>query len=209
MYRRTEKSLGLDITSRNFTLILSNIKSIKNKQDIITKLLDDSNTSLSILTETWLTDADAMWVQGSELHRFNHRMDECHKRDKQGGGLALVTKPSLKVKRDARITAEMEYAKWKVMSMNYFLNILGVYRPPEGSIPQFLDIFTELLVDIVASKTNLVILGDFNIQVNNVNDPNASTFLDMSTALGLKQHIKGSTHKKWELSQSDFHRRAE
>ena len=95
-----------------------------------------------------------------------------------------MTKPNLKVKReDARLTVEMEYTKWKITSTNSFLNILGVYRPPDGSIPQFLDIFTELLVDIVASNTNLVILGDFNIHVNDANDPNASLFLDTMTAL--------------------------
>ena len=70
-----------------------------------------------------------------------------------------------------------------------------MYRPPDGSITQFLDNFTELLVDIVASNTNLVVLGDFNIHVNDVNDPNASIFLDMMTALGLKQHVRGPTHK--------------
>ena len=127
---KTEKTLGLNITSRNFTLILSNIQSIKNKQDIITELLDDSNADLAILTQSWLTDADAIWVQGSELHRSNCRIDECHGRDKPGGGLALVTKPNLKVKRkDAGITVEMEYAKWKVPSMNSFLNMLGVKGP--------------------------------------------------------------------------------
>ena len=72
---------------------------------------------------------------------------------------------------------------------------MGVYRPPDGSIPQFLDIFTELLVDIVASNTNLVILGDFNIHVNDVNDPNATIFLDIMNAHGLKQHVRGPTHK--------------
>ena len=107
-----------------------------------------------------------------------------------------MTKQNLKVKReDDRITAEMEYANWKVTSANSFLNILGVYRPPDGSIPQFLDNFTELLVDVVASNTNLVILGDFNIHVNDVNDPNASIFLHIMTALGLKQHVRGPTHK--------------
>ena len=61
---KTEKSVGLDITSRNFTLILSNVQSIKSKQDITNELLDDSNADLTVLTETWLTDADAIWVQG-------------------------------------------------------------------------------------------------------------------------------------------------
>ena len=107
-----------------------------------------------------------------------------------------MTKQNLKVKReDDRITVEMEYAKWKETLANPFLNILGVYRPPEGSIPQFLENFTELLVYIVASNTNLVVLGDFNFHVNDVNDPNASIFLDIMTALGLKQHVRGPTHK--------------
>ena len=107
-----------------------------------------------------------------------------------------MTKENLKVKReDKRITAEMEYAKWKVTSVNSFLNILGVYRPPDVSISQFLDNFTEPLVDTAASNTNLVILGDFNIHDNDVSDPNASTFLDIMTALGLKQHVRGPTHK--------------
>ena len=61
---KTEKTLGINITRRNFTLILSNVQSIKNKQDLITKLLDDSNANLAILTETRLTDADVIWMQG-------------------------------------------------------------------------------------------------------------------------------------------------
>ena len=110
------------------------------------------------MTETWLTDADDILVQGSEFHRHNYKIDECHRKDRKGGRLALVTKQNLKVKREEhRITAELEYAKWKVTSVNFFLNILGVYRPPDGSIPQFLDIFTELLVYIVTSNTTLVV----------------------------------------------------
>ena len=110
--------------------------------------------------------------------------------------MTLVTKQNCKVKKEEhRTTAELEYAKWKVTSANSFLNILGVYRPPDGGIPQFLDIFMELLVDMVTSNTNLVVLGDFNIHVNDIDDPNASIFLDTMTALRLKQHIRGPSHK--------------
>ena len=76
-----------------------------------------------------------------------------------------------------------------------FLNLLGVYIPPDSSIPQFLDIFTELLVDIVTSNMNLVVLGDFSIHVNNIDDPNAGIFLDTMASLSLQQHVKGPTHK--------------
>ena len=122
------------------------------------ELLEDSKADLAVVTETWLTDDDAIWVQGLEFYKHNYKIDECHRKDRKGGGLALVTKHNLKVKREGhRITMELEYAKWRVTSANSFLNVLGVYRPPDGSIPQFLDIFTELLVDILTSDTNLVI----------------------------------------------------
>ena len=48
---KTEKSLGLDMTSRSFILILSNVQSTKNRQDIITELLEDSNADLAVLTD--------------------------------------------------------------------------------------------------------------------------------------------------------------
>ena len=184
------------MTRRKFAIMLSNVQSIKNKQDVVMELLEDSNADLAVLTETWLTDADDIWVQGSEFHRHNYKIDECHRKDRKGGGLALVTKQNLKVKREKhRITTELEYAKWRVTLANAFLNVLGIYRPLDGIIPLFLDIFTELLVDILTSNTNLVVLGDFSIRVNDINNPNANIYLDRMTALRLKQHVEGPTHK--------------
>ena len=123
-------------------------------------------------------------------------MDECHTKGRKGGGLALVAKQNVKVKREEhKITPDLEYAKWKVTSSKSFLNIFGIYRPPDSSIPQFLDIFMELLVDIVTSNTNLVVLGDFNIHVNKIDDPNAGIILDPVTALSLMQHVEGPNHR--------------
>ena len=117
------------------------------------------------------------------------------------GGLALVTKQNLKVKREEhRIAAELEYAKWKVTSANSFPNILGVYRPPDGSIPQFLDNFTELLVDIVNSNTNVVVLGDFNIHVNDIDDPNACIFSRYNDSTRTETTCQRSHSQKWKLS---------
>ena len=80
--------------------MLSNVQSIKNKQDTIIELLEDSNADLAVLTETWLTDADEVWIQGSEFHRCNYKIHECHRKGRKRGGLALITKHNLKVKRE-------------------------------------------------------------------------------------------------------------
>ena len=45
---KARKSLGLDKTNRKLTLILSNVQSVKNKQDIIIELLEDSNADLAV-----------------------------------------------------------------------------------------------------------------------------------------------------------------
>ena len=90
---KTRTSLGLDKTNRKFTLILSNVQSIKNKQDIITELLEDSNADLAVLTETWLMDADDIWVQASEFHRHNYKIDECHRKGRKGGVITVINQP--------------------------------------------------------------------------------------------------------------------
>ena len=40
-----------------------------------------------------------------------------------------------------------------------------------------------------------MVLGNFNIHVNDIDDPNAGIFLDTKTALILKQHVEGPIHK--------------
>ena len=50
-------------------------------------------------------------------------------------------------------------------------------------------------MDILTCNTNLVVLGDINIHVNDTSNPNTNIFLDTMTALGLKQHVVGPTHK--------------
>ena len=41
-------------------------------------------------------------------------INEYHRKGGKGGGLALIAKHNLKVKREEhRITAELEYVKWK------------------------------------------------------------------------------------------------
>ena len=50
-------------------------------------------------------------------------------------------------------------------------------------------------MDIVTCNTNLVVLSDFNIHLNKIDDSNAGIFLDTMTALGIKQHVAGPTHR--------------
>ena len=84
---------------------------------------------------------------------------------------------------------------WKVTSLQMSLHIVGVYRPPDKSIPDFLDLFTEYIADLIAEHENIVLVGDFNIHINDEDNPNAVVFLETMTALGLHQHVNGPMHR--------------
>ena len=49
------------------------------------------------------------------------------------------------------------------------------------------------------SMENAIILGDFNIHIEDTNDYNSKIFIDTMEALGLKQHVMESTHQKGNI----------
>ena len=59
----------------------------------------------------------------------------------------------------------------------------------------FLDEFVEWLPDQLTKYKNVVIMGDINLHLNNVDDPDAFTFKDTLDAYGLKFHNKFPTHR--------------
>ena len=59
---------------------------------------------------------------------------------------------------------------------------------------KFLDEFTVWLANILGSFSNMIVLGDFNIHINDENDNEPGTFVDTMIALGFNQHVSFPTH---------------
>ena len=120
---------------------------------------------------------------------------------KRGGGLALVYKESLDVtlkSNDIKIT--FEYAVWQIKKANKITNILVVYHPPpsdryQHTNTQFTDEFLELVSNLMSTYTNMIILGDFNLHVNDAQNEDAIQFLSAMDALGFEQRVNFCTHK--------------
>ena len=76
------------------------------------------------------------------------------------------------------------------------VKILLVYRPPGLSTSLFLEEFSKLLEHITADLRHkrLLIVGDFNIHVENSNDATARKFLDFLDSFDLVQHVGEKTH---------------
>ena len=59
----------------------------------------------------------------------------------------------------------------------------------------FIDDFTDWLVEEIMLHENLLILGDFNLHINDLDIPDTGIFLDTVTAMGLNQHVNFATHQ--------------
>ena len=76
--------------------------------------------------------------------------------------------------------------------------ILCVYRPPdENAYALFYEEFSRLLEHILAGWSgDLLIAGDFNFHLDDLNNRHAKRFVHILDGFGLQQHFKGPTQKR-------------
>ena len=86
-------------------------------------------------------------------------------------------------KSDKENNRTFQFAIWKVSCKVYTIIIIGIYHPSYSTVNQctnamFLDEFTEWLPDQLAKYKNVMIVGDINFHLNNIDDPDANTLKD-------------------------------
>ncbi len=74
------------------------------------------------------------------------------------------------------------------------LALATVYRPP-GPYTDFLKEFADFLSDLLVNVDKALIVGDFNIHVDNTNDALGLAFTDLINSFGVKQNVTGPTHR--------------
>ncbi len=74
------------------------------------------------------------------------------------------------------------------------LALATVYRPP-GPYTDFLKEFADFLSDLLVNVDKALIVGDFNIHVDNTNDALRLAFTDPINSFGVKQNVTGPTHR--------------
>lgn len=181
-------------------LLTINARSVKNKDELIKNHLIDDNVDICVISETWLKDSDQAWTEGCELNKDGYKMQTANRLNRTGGGLACVYNDKYKVEQKIHGTKRsFEYALWHVKLTDAdSLNVLGIYHPPpsDKNPPNsvFIDEIAKFMADEIMHLESLVILGDFNIRVNDTDDHDVTAFSDTFYALGLDQHVNFDTH---------------
>ena len=186
-------------------MVVINTQSIKSKEHLIMEYLMDKQVDLAILTETWLCEEDETWVNASECNKNGYRLDTVNRKKRRGGEIGLIYLGTFKVcKCKSKKTQTFEHTIWSMKANDTMSTVLALYHPPYSekapiTNAMFLDEVTDFLATFLVEYNNIIIMGDFNIHVNNTNDPEAQIFLDTMEALGLDNHVNFATHNRGNI----------
>ena len=153
-------------------------------------------------TKTWLSEnvSDITWLQYTVLNKAPYQMLTSNRTGRKGGGVALIVKLHLRVKQiGVGQLRSFQFCKWQVQVHHTSITLVSIYHLPYNNKTkvtnaEFLDEYMDWLADTSADDKNLVIFGDYNMDVNNPNNEDAANFLETNSALGLKQHVTFATH---------------
>ena len=146
-----------------------------NAMSVLNKL-DDICTNMSffdvvIITATWLDcsthDSIVAWPGYNQV-----RMDRSQFRDKRGGGLCIYIKANNKFEviplQILNVKKNIEVIQIKTKPPNQKpIKLISIYCPPDGSIKEFTRTLSKLIEPIDQDRSDLVIIGDFNIDYSN------------------------------------------
>ena len=189
-----QKHADLNIGANCLSMIHTNIRSIPKNLNSFDNYLAGLNDKFSIiaLSESWLKDHS---VDRYGLHGYNaeHRF----RPSRGGGGVSLFIKDSIEysVREDlccqnAHIeTLFIEIAKENIGKSKNVL-IGAIYRPPDTDMKLFNATIDELLSRIHTEKKSTYILGDFNINLLNIDKhQDSQDFVDLMYSYSLFPNI--------------------
>ena len=115
------------------------------------------------------------------------------RKGQQSGGIAVVHKNYLKVSKQT-MTVYETFECIEVLLQTE--NDTFVCTVPSPFKSQFIDEFTTYMYKQATASGKLLVLGDFNIHVEDLSDLPARKFRELLCSLNLDQHVNEPTHEK-------------
>ena len=171
---------GLSFFHLNIRSVPANMGTLS---DYLTTL--DFNFSVVGLTETWLSEHNAMTYPLPGYTSVG-----VYRTDRRGGGAMLLISNKIAFKRryDLDLTTEhcecvfVELSLTDIHIVNHSAKtVIGcMYRPPRSDFDQFIHALQSILLTVKRERKTCYLLGDFNVHMNKIDsDPHAQQFLDL------------------------------
>ena len=186
------------VPSRQFkpSLILLNTDLFQNKATIVSEYVADKAVDLVAVTETWLP-IDSQYVVINDLcPRGYNFLSAPRGTGKCGGvGLLYLTCYSVQLRRLKTQVTTFERLTVTIKGRR-LLQLIVVYRPPPSRVnghktSTFMREFLDFAAELLLLPGGLLVVGNFNLHVDDVADSSARQFLDVRDTLDLQQGWEG------------------
>lgn len=172
-----------------------NIQSLRNKLHQLQHFLQlHPNTDIIGIGEHWLLEA--------EIPLYNidgYRLVGHYCRPESYGGVLFYAKEHLPVENCLgfeRLSQEKCFEICAIKLSNNNSVLVNIYRTPDSDFETFIEKL-ETLLNIATSKfTNVIVMGDFNINFHKTNQTATNQMLDLTSSYHLKPVITQSTRKQ-------------
>lgn len=122
----------------------------------------------------------------------------CHTpRASRGGGVAIFYRSSLKLSESSSSPSPpstFEYMSVFLGVNHVSLRLIVVYRPPKQNISLYIEEFSSLIETMNSLSGKLLVIGDFNIHLDDSSNRSAQQFVSVIDAFGLAQDVSSRTH---------------
>ena len=164
---------------KGFKVVHLNICSIVKKINQIRLLLRDVPTDILTISETWLQphlDSGLLRMDGYKFFRSDRRTGGTSR--KRGGG--LITYISSKYASQSEPLEDLDIsnihleAQWTYIHRpnSKVIVVCNIYRPPSGDLNRAISYLDECLKSFNLNKTDIFLMGDFNVNYKNKKSPN-------------------------------------
>ena len=173
-----------------------NAWSIRNNIGPFQHYLHDEKIDLCAVTETWLKPDDSVLPREITPPRYDI-LSQLRSDGRQGGGVSLVYNSSIKVHNITQGDQQggLEYINVCVKFRNKCLKCYVIYRHPNSSVLQFIESLANPLEEnILSDHGELILTGDFNIQMDKPHPSDTILFNDFLDTFNLTNKVMFSTH---------------
>ena len=184
----TSSSTSYPVFNGNFSVVHYNVQSVQHKLDIIEP--EFANFSIVSLTETWLNES----ILNQDLMLNNFQSP--YRRDRVGdshGGILVFVKDCIPCKRRADLELINIECIWVEVNVRNKTILVGTFYRPPNSHPLILnDIENSIGLAVDTGISDIVILGDFNLNMLAIQSQRKIT--DLCQQYGLIQLINEATN---------------
>ena len=176
---------------------LLNARSVRNKVVDISDSLLSKNISVCAVTETWLTSGDDAILKEFFDMGYNV-LHEPRSSGKCGGGVGVLFKRGLDVRKmNSYSFNSFELIEVMLICHGRKYSFSTIYRTgvlDSSSKEYFLQDIENFIAMKIHGQEQIVLMGDFNIHVENKNDAFAEEFIDLMKSMDFNQIVLSPTH---------------